>query len=489
MARTIVQPEHQILRRLLIGADATAMVAAFIASYYLLPLYRPLLVNGAVQIGSLRSELWPLLVLLPVEIWMGERFDLYNSLHAPWPTFLGVLARTQAVTVGLFAGFIFLFHLQAQTSRLLILGCFVLYLPADVSLRWSLKVWAKSRRRHTYGTTKTVLIGSSSTAAAFQRLAVEQAWQSTEIVGYFSCESSEDREASRVTGIPYLGDLSAFQPFIFGHPVDVVAVSSEPLNAPVRQHIEAALNIGLRVHLLPRYVLDERDLAFESSELKFERQFGLPVVVLSEIRSQRAGYLILKRIIDVVLSSVLLVLLAPVFALIALAIKLEAPRDPVLFPWRVLGRNNKPFVGYKFRTMVPDAERLKAELLRFNEVKGAAFKMRNDPRVTRVGRVLRRFSLDELPQLYSVWRGDMSLVGPRPPNKNEADQFEFWQRRKLCVKPGITCLWQVNGRSEIRDFSDWVRLDLEYIQKASLWLDCKILLKTIPIVLWGRGAY
>jgi lipopolysaccharide/colanic/teichoic acid biosynthesis glycosyltransferase len=153
-----------------------------------------------------------------------------------------------------------------------------------------------------------------------------------------------------------------------------------------------------------------------------------------------------------------------------------------------LGKNGKPFVGYKFRTMVPDADKLKQQLLAFNEMQGPVFKIRNDPRVTRLGRFLRRFSLDELPQLYNVLKGDLSLVGPRAPLREEAEKFEFWQRRKLSVKPGISCLWQINGRNEICAFSEWARLDLEYIQNASLLLDLKIILMTIPAVFSGRGA-
>jgi lipopolysaccharide/colanic/teichoic acid biosynthesis glycosyltransferase len=137
---------------------------------------------------------------------------------------------------------------------------------------------------------------------------------------------------------------------------------------------------------------------------------------------------------------------------------------------------------------VPEADKLKEQLQAFNEMQGPVFKMRNDPRVLPFGRLLRKFSIDELPQLYSVLKGDMSLVGPRPPSRAEADRFEFWQRRKLSVKPGISCLWQVNGRNEIRDFSEWARLDLKYIENASFLLDLKIMLLTIPAVLSGQGA-
>lgn len=195
-----------------------------------------------------------------------------------------------------------------------------------------------------------------------------------------------------------------------------------------------------------------------------------------------------KRALDVVLSAVGLIVLAPLMALIALAVRLSSP-GPILYEWRVLGERGRPFVGYKFRTMVTDADAQKPAILPHNEMKGPVFKMRADPRVTRVGRFLRRYSLDELPQLWSVLVGDMSLVGPRPVYPQEFAGFAPEHRSKLAVTPGITCLWQVSGRSEITDFERWIALDLEYIRRWSLWLDLEILLRTLPAVLSGRGAY
>jgi lipopolysaccharide/colanic/teichoic acid biosynthesis glycosyltransferase len=195
-----------------------------------------------------------------------------------------------------------------------------------------------------------------------------------------------------------------------------------------------------------------------------------------------------KRGLDIVVSAFLLILLSPVLAAIACLVHLTS-EGPILYHWKVLGRRARPFLGYKFRTMVPNAEALKAEMLRHNEMTGPVFKMRDDPRVTPIGRFLRKYSLDELPQLWSVLRGDMSLVGPRPPSPEEFAAFEPWQRGKLAVTPGITCLWQVMGRSEISDFDDWARLDLEYIERWSLGLDLRILLRTVPVVLRGHGAY
>lgn len=201
-------------------------------------------------------------------------------------------------------------------------------------------------------------------------------------------------------------------------------------------------------------------------------------------RAERA----VKRLLDILLSAVALALLLPVYGAIALCIALDST-GPIFYRWRVLGLHGRPFTGYKFRTMVVDADALKEQLTHLNEMNGPAFKIRNDPRVTRVGRWLRRFSLDELPQLWSVAVGDMSLVGPRPPSAGEFVRFTPEQRLKLAVTPGITCLWQVSGRANITDFEDWARLDRSYIAEWNLVLDLKVLLRTIPAVIRGSGAY
>lgn len=194
-----------------------------------------------------------------------------------------------------------------------------------------------------------------------------------------------------------------------------------------------------------------------------------------------------KRGFDVMVGVLLLVLLAPVLALVALAVWIETG-GPVLHRMYWVGLRGRRFTGFKFRTMVRDADVRKQELLRFNEMKGPAFKMRNDPRVTRVGRVLRRTSLDELPQLWNVVVGDLSLVGPRQPQVHEYLQFEPWHRLRLAVPPGMTCVWQVSGRSEITDFDAWARMDLDYIRRWSFALDLRLLAATVPAVLFGRGA-
>jgi exopolysaccharide biosynthesis polyprenyl glycosylphosphotransferase len=193
-----------------------------------------------------------------------------------------------------------------------------------------------------------------------------------------------------------------------------------------------------------------------------------------------------KRAIDAVGAALLLALSAPVLAAAAIAIRMTSP-GPILFRQQRCGLYGRRFKMLKLRTMYADSEECRSGLEQLNEMDGPVFKIRNDPRVTPAGRFLRRYSLDEIPQLWNVWRGDMSLVGPRPPIPNEVDQYHVLQRRRLSMRPGLTGLWQVTGRNEI-GFADWVRLDLEYIDNWSLALDCQILLRTLPAVLRGTGA-
>lgn len=194
-----------------------------------------------------------------------------------------------------------------------------------------------------------------------------------------------------------------------------------------------------------------------------------------------------KRGVDLLVGAVLVLLTLPIMAATALAIKLDSP-GPVLFRQTRSGRWGRPFACLKFRSMYVDAEARRAELEAHNEASGPVFKIRHDPRVTRVGRIIRKLSIDELPQLFNVLQGSMSLVGPRPPLPAEVERYTLEQRRRLEVKPGITCIWQVSGRSDV-DFEHWVMMDVHYIEGQSFWMDIRLLLRTIPAVLFGRGAY
>jgi lipopolysaccharide/colanic/teichoic acid biosynthesis glycosyltransferase len=193
-----------------------------------------------------------------------------------------------------------------------------------------------------------------------------------------------------------------------------------------------------------------------------------------------------KRGFDLVIAGLFLVLLSPLFLVLALAVKLTS-RGTVFYRWHVVGKQGRPFVGYKFRSMYSNADALKDQLEHLNEMRGPVFKLTQDPRVTKLGAWLRRYSLDELPQLYSVLKGDMSLVGPRPPLVSEYVRFTAYQKQKLAVKPGITCLWQVTGRNEVKDFDEWVKMDLDYIRRWTPILDLRILWRTTREVVVGSG--
>ena len=245
--------------------------------------------------------------------------------------------------------------------------------------------------------------------------------------------------------------------------------------------VQAARSAGRRLRLTSP--LPEKELPAPLPGERWVRD--LETWVLVPPHRSRVS-LAIKRLVDIVLSSALLVLLFP--ALIALGVVVKLTSDgPMFFLWHVLGQNGRPFIGYKFRTMVREADALKPQLLHLNERRGPVFKMAHDPRVTPIGRWLRKYSLDELPQLWSVLVGDMSLVGPRPVFASEYQKCELWQMRKLSVRPGLVCLWQVDGRQTITDFSDWARLDLRYIDTWSLWNDAAILLRTPAAIIRGTG--
>lgn len=196
-----------------------------------------------------------------------------------------------------------------------------------------------------------------------------------------------------------------------------------------------------------------------------------------------------KRGMDVVISVVTIIAFSPIFLITYIAVKLDSP-GPAIFKQERMGLGGRPFIMYKFRTMVQDAEEQQSQLLAQNERKGPAFKIKHDPRVTRLGRVLRRYSIDEFPQLVNVFIGNMSLVGPRPLASDEDmnEKFEPWHLARVQVKPGLTCIWQVTSRDD-EDFDSWMRLDLEYIRERSIRLDLHLLIRTLPAILSGKGAY
>ncbi len=280
---------------------------------------------------------------------------------------------------------------------------------------------------------------------------------------------------------PLLGRVEDLPVLLQRHIVDdvIFAVSRHDLDR-LEELFLSLQEQGIRT----RFALDL--FPHTKATVQMEELDGVPLLTFATAPNSQLQ-LAVKRALDVVLSAVLLCLAAPLVLLIGLAIKLTSGGGTVLFRQTRCGLNGRSFTLYKFRTMVEDAEQRRRELEHLNEMNGPVFKLRSDPRVTWLGKFLRKVSLDELPQLWNVLRGDMSLVGPRPPIPEEVRQYQRWQRRRLAMKPGLTCLWQISGRNNL-DFDRWMELDLEYIDSWSPWLDLKILLKTIPVVLSGKGA-
>lgn len=266
--------------------------------------------------------------------------------------------------------------------------------------------------------------------------------------------------------------------------VEEIVVDGSLPAATLARAVDASRQAGRPVRIVGAQSLQ---LPEARSDESWRRQKWTTEITWILTRRGQVRRRLLKRMVDLIVTVPMIVLLIPVFVAIAVVVRLSSP-GPVLYRWRVLGRNGQPFTGYKFRTMVSDADAKKAGLLPQNEMIGPVFKLTDDPRVTPFGRWLRRYSLDELPQIWNVIRGDMSLVGPRPVFRDEYRRFELWQMRKLSVTPGITCLWQVQGRNAIKDFDDWARLDLEYIDNWSLGLDLKILARTVRAVVKGTGV-
>jgi len=288
-------------------------------------------------------------------------------------------------------------------------------------------------------------------------------------------------ERIELLSAPMLGSFKELTTLLLdASPIDevVFAIDRDELSR-IDDAVSTCEQMGIRVRLAVALVKPSL------GKLRVEEFQGRPLLDLSPFPDNELR-LAVRRVLDVALSLFFLVVTSPLLLISALLIKLE-DGGPILFRQVRCGLNGRKFSLLKLRTMVPDAARQKEALLPMNEMSGPVFKIRRDPRVTHVGAHLRRFSVDELPQLWNVLAGDMALVGPRPPVPEEVARYERWQRRRLSMKPGMTGLWQVSGRSEI-GFEEWMALDLRYIDNWSFWLDVKILLKTFPAVISGRGA-
>ena len=389
-----------------------------------------------------------------------NRSLLYSRREAVWSVVkVATLLVLSVVTI--------LFFMKVELARSVIilfggLGSFLVLAKDELLRRWLSSEAGQSEIRR-----RVVLIGSRSETEKVKADLEKNMPGAVEVL-----EQLDIGDASSTKLVEMLHERAANA---------VILSTGHALFGEVERVIELCELEGVEVWLLADFIQTQ------ISQTSMDELFGRPTLVFRsapEASWQGVG----KQVLDVVGAINALIVIAPVLLLVALLIKLTSP-GPILFRQRRSGLNGKPFTMLKFRTMVTDAEQQKAELDAFNEMDGPVFKVSADPRITSLGRWLRKFSIDELPQLWNVIRGEMSLVGPRPLPVDEIKRInDRAHRRRLSVKPGLTCLWQISGRNQISTFKEWVRLDLEYIDNWSLWLDLKILLKTIPVVIFGTGA-
>jgi len=327
-----------------------------------------------------------------------------------------------------------------------------------------------------------LIVGTNPRAVDFARKVETTPEFGYRIVG-FADEDWAGVGEFRKTGYPLVCDFERFADFLRHSVIDEVVMA-----LPIRScyfHASRIAALCEEQGITMRFPSNIFNLKMARSKAEDSEAGSLITLYTGTLEGWP---LIIKRVFDFAVSLVVLLLLAPLFVIVGILIRLSSP-GPIFFIQKRVGLNKRRFSLYKFRTMVPDAEAKLAEIEHLNEVTGPVFKIKDDPRLTPVGKFLRKTSIDELPQLINVLRGEMSLVGPRPMALRDYEGFDQdWQRRRFSVRPGITCLWQVNGRSSV-PFQQWMELDMQYIDKWSLWLDLKILVRTIPAVLKGSGAH
>jgi exopolysaccharide biosynthesis polyprenyl glycosylphosphotransferase len=425
---------------------------------------------------SMRVTLWNVLLLaLLATIWrvvfrVGGLYSVGGVRVASIERHRVVLACGAAAVAGLI---IPLLSVGGGLRAGSLVYFFVATMAGTLAIRQIRRAVARRRQRR-----RVLIVGTGLRAVAlWQRMADDDVFD-YELTGFL--DTADSTPANEEVAQRSLGTLATLEPLLMQHAIDEVRIA-----LPVKSHyldIQDAIRVCERVGVQAKYQADLFD-----SEVAWPRydDSSSPTVTLHVVPNDRR--LVIKRILDVVGATVALIVLSPALALTAVAVKATS-EGPVLFAQERYGLNRRRFRMFKFRTMRLDAEQLQAALEARNQADGPVFKIFDDPRITRLGRLLRRTSIDELPQLVNVLRGEMSLVGPRPLPLRDVMRFtSAADMRRFSVRPGLTCLWQISGRSSL-SFTDWIRLDLKYIDGWSLALDLMILLRTLPAVLSGNGA-
>jgi exopolysaccharide biosynthesis polyprenyl glycosylphosphotransferase len=369
-----------------------------------------------------------------------------------------------------------IFILQMEFFSRLVFGWAAILLILSLSFWRAIKrIFIRYRIAQGYYNINVLIVGAGRAGCALAEEIKDNSYLGLKVIGFL-----DDTKTGKVLANNILGKIKDLEHVVGQYFVDeiYVAIPSE------RKRVSEVLALGKRMKKTVRILADSFTFPFAQMKLNYIGRIPLIGYIDAGLHGTE---MFIKRLLDVLVAGVGLILLTPLFAFIAFLIKLESP-GPIFYNGLRCGRKGRLFNFYKFRSMVMGAENHKEALRHKSEVKGPIFKIKNDPRITRLGRLLRRYSLDELPQLINVLKGDMSLVGPRPPTPDELAKYDTWQMRRLDIKPGITCLWQVRGRSDL-SFYKWMKWDLWYIDNWSFGLDLQILLWTIPTVLKRKGAY
>jgi len=393
-----------------------------------------------------------------------------------------VIKATSLATVVLLLGDVLLGFRMVTTSFISIFWATSTLIA--VMTRFVLRTWLRQLRVHGRNSRNMLIVGSNPRAIEFAKTIRAQPELGYRLIG-FADDEWTGVEGLRKHGWSLVCSLDDLRTFLRRSVIDEVVIA-----VPLRSLHDHASEIAAMCEQQGIILRVLSDLFNLKQRPPMAEQFEGSATITHYGGMEEGWPIVIKRVLDFTLSLLLLMALAPVLLLTAILIKLTS-EGPVFFVQKRIGLNKRTFAIYKFRTMVVDAEKRLREIEHLNEVAGPVFKIKNDPRLTPIGKFLRKTSIDELPQLFNVLSGDMSLVGPRPLQMRDYELFteagEDWQRCRFSVRPGITCLWQVNGRSSL-PFHQWMELDLQYVRNWSLWLDLQILVKTVPAVLRGSGA-
>ncbi len=388
------------------------------------------------------------------------------------------LAEALFFCIAFMGSYLFLFRIETVNPLFMLLLLVATALALCLE-KIALVLFFRYVRSRGYNYRVLLIVGTGKKAGEFIDLVNSHSEWGFRILGLI--DEDKEKAGSEIKGVKVIGSFEDMQNVLHTNVIDQVMfiVPRSQLGSiePLLKQCELE---GLKVSIAVDY------FELKLAKAKPDDLAGFPFLTF-ETTPDKLFQLMAKNSFDALVSFIALIVLSPLFLVLALAVKLTSP-GPVFFRQERSGLNGRRFILLKFRTMVRDAEKMQKNLLKHNQMGGPAFKMDNDPRVTKIGRFLRKTSLDELPQLWNVLTGDMSIIGPRPPLPAEVEKYDNWQRRRLSLRPGLTCIWQIEGRNRIVDFDEWMRLDLKYIDNWSLWLDTVIFLKTIPVVLFGVGA-